>query len=78
MEFTLHCRLSTKRVFVAFDRGYSKIAVVAAEANKAIPMREITLNTRLVPFLRMTDIADRKVEMLCPEEWDHCEGLISA
>ena len=41
-------------------------------------MREIALDKRLVPGLRMADIADREVEMLRPEERDHRKGLVSA
>ena len=41
-------------------------------------MREIALDKRFIPFLRMADIADREVEVFRPEERDHYERLIVA
>ena len=73
----LHRQLSAERFFVAFDGSDSEIAARAAEADEAIPMREIALDKRFVPFLRMADIADREVEVFRPEERDHRERLSS-
>jgi hypothetical protein len=67
-----------ERIFVALDGSDSEIAARAAEADEAIPMREISLDKRFVPFLRMADIADREVEVFRPEERDHHERLIVA
>jgi hypothetical protein len=65
-------------LFVAFDGFDGKIAAIAAKANQAISMGKIALNARFVPFLCVADITDRKVEVFCPEERGHCEGLVSA
>ena len=56
--FAFQRQLSAKRFFVAFDSSDGEIAALAAEANEAISLCEIPLDTSLVPFLRMSDIAD--------------------
>jgi hypothetical protein len=76
LELGFHRQLSADRIFVALNGKDSEIAARAAEADEAIPMSEIALDKRLVPCLRMADIADRKVEMLRPEEWDHHKRLV--
>jgi hypothetical protein len=56
--FAFQRQLSAKRFFVAFDSSDGEIAALAAEANEAISLCEIPLDTSLVPFLRMSEIAD--------------------
>ena len=41
-------------------------------------MREIALDERLVPFVGVAHIADRKVEVLSPKERDHPKSLVTA
>lgn len=77
-DLPLHRQLSAQRVLIAFDGSDSEIAAGAAKADEAIPMREIALDKRFVPFLRMADIADREVEVFRPEERNHHERLIAA
>ena len=74
----LHCHLRAETVVVAFDGGDRKIATSAAEANESVALREVSLDDRLLPFLRMAYVANRKVEMFRPEEWDHRKGLVVA
>src|ERR1700722_4335915 len=73
-----HRQLSAERVFIALDSSDGEIAAGAAKADKAIPIREIALDKRLVPCLCMTDITDRKVKVFRPEERDHRESLVPA
>jgi hypothetical protein len=56
--FAFQRQLSAKRFFVVFDSSDGEIAALAAEANEAISLCEIPLDTSLVPFLRMSEIAD--------------------
>jgi hypothetical protein len=72
-RLAFHRQLSAEKVCVAFDGSDSEIAATAVEADEAIPMREIALDKRFVPFLCMADIADREVEVVssrrhgCPD-----------
>jgi hypothetical protein len=76
--FASQRQLSVKRFFAALDGSDGEIAALAAEANETISAREAALDAHLVPFLRMSDIADREVEVLHLKERDHRKGLVSA
>src|SRR4051794_10050920 len=57
-------------VDVAVDRRDREHLAVEAIAHHAIPRLDVTLDLECVPLLGMTDIVDRKVVMLAPEERD--------
>jgi hypothetical protein len=72
--FASQRQLSVKRFFAALDGSDGEIAALAAEANETISAREAALDAHLVPFLRMSDIADREVEVLHLKERDHLKA----
>src|SRR5262249_18107543 len=53
---------------VTEDRGCRQHFAIAAKAHQAIASVDIALDVEAVPFLRVTDIVDRHVVMLAPEE----------
>src|ERR1043166_4191990 len=66
----LHCGFFLEVLDVAVDRCNREHLVAAAITHQAIAALDIAVDLELVPFLGMTDIIDRHVVMLAPEEWD--------
>ena len=53
---------------VAIDRGESHDAAVMAVFDETVPPLDAAIDPDLIPFLGMTDIIDRNVVVLAPEE----------
>src|SRR4030088_49656 len=65
---SLHRQFLLEAVDVAVDRGDGEHLAIAAIAHHAIARLDVAVYLERVPLLGMTDIVDRQVVMLAPEE----------
>src|SRR6478609_4853967 len=63
-----HFQACFKTVFVPIDRGDGHYAAAQSVADDAVALHGIALDVDRVPFLCVTDIVDRNVVVLAPEE----------
>jgi hypothetical protein len=66
----LHRRFLLKVLEIAKDRGNRQHPAVSAIAHETIAPLDVARDFDLVPFLGVTDVIDRYVVMLAPEERD--------
>src|ERR1700730_15782293 len=71
----LHCKLRLKACKVAIDRSDGEYAALQLVFQQAIPVRDVAFDGYLVPPLGMTDIIDRHIVVLAPEERYRVEDL---
>src|SRR5262249_31524902 len=71
----LHRQLGLEAVEIAIDRSNGEHAAVAAIAQQAVLRLDVALDRDRVPALGMTDIIDRHVIVLAPEERHRVEAL---
>ena len=71
---TSACRLATSRI----DRGGGERASAELVAHQAVLAGDVAVDRELVPFLGVTDIVDRDVVVLAPEERHGVELLAQA
>jgi hypothetical protein len=67
-DLMLHHNFGLKTLEVAKDRSDSCHASVPFEAEKAVFVHDIAVDLDLIPGFRVTDIIDRDVIVLAPEE----------
>src|SRR4051795_2213555 len=69
-----HRDFGFKVLLVAEDRSNGQGLAGAAIAQQAILLRDIALDGDVIPLLGVTDITDRNVVVLAPEEGDRVVG----
>src|SRR5271166_3497086 len=73
-----HAHLGFQALLVAEDRSDSERASVELETGETILAGDASLDREFVPPLRMTDVVDRDVVVLAPEERSGREYLAAA
>src|SRR5687768_9750171 len=71
----LHRELGSEAHAVAEDRRHRERAAAGAVGHRAISRRDVALDLHAVPARRMSDVGDRDVVMLAPEERHRVEAL---
>ncbi len=74
----LQAHLGFQALQVAEDRSDSERAPLALEAGEAVFVGDASLDREFVPPLRVTDVVDRDVVVLAPEERSGRESLAAA
>src|SRR6202161_686470 len=74
----LHREFRLQACDVALDRGYRQHTALALVARQAVPLHDVAVDIDLVPGFGVTDIIDRHVVMLAPEERHRIERLARA
>lgn len=73
----LHREFGAEIFNIAENRCNSEYASFALVSQQAIHQFDIAIDRNLIPLLSMTDVIDRDVVMLAPEEWHRVESSLS-
>src|SRR5262245_64356926 len=66
----LHRRFFLEIVDIAEDRGHRQHLPAVAIAHQTVPLVDTAFDVECIPLFRVSDVIDRNVIVLAPEEWN--------